>query len=171
MEELAGRGADVNAADNSGNTAVIFAAVYGHTEVVEALAGGNADVNAADDNGNTAVILAAGEGHTEVVEALAERGADVKVFDKVGFNAVMTAAGKGHTEVVEALVGRVQHVNRRLTCWTKGRKNSNRKHVIEKARYRHKGKSRYALCPLLLVSATQLANKTRPQKKKSRAGA
>ena len=46
VKAMAGHGADVNAADNSGNTAMMGAAGAGHTEVVKALAGHGADFNA-----------------------------------------------------------------------------------------------------------------------------
>ena len=70
VEALAGRGADVNATSNNGETAIMYAANQGHTAVVEALAGRGADVNAADNNGETAMMFAADQGHTDTVKAL-----------------------------------------------------------------------------------------------------
>ena len=47
VEALAGLGADVQAADAHGTTAIMFAAMHGHHATVEALAGLGADVQEA----------------------------------------------------------------------------------------------------------------------------
>jgi uncharacterized protein len=65
-------GADVNAANNTGITALMFAAYNGHKDTVEVLVKElNADVNAADNNGDTAVYYARCK-HHDIVEMLME---------------------------------------------------------------------------------------------------
>ena len=64
------------AAQNDGGTAVMPAAVGGHTATVKELAALGADVKAADNNGGTAVIYAALGGHTATVTELAALSAD-----------------------------------------------------------------------------------------------
>ena len=65
-------GVNVDAADERGRTALMWAARYGHTDTVNALAGThNANVEAADEDGWTALMHAAEEGHTDTVNALA----------------------------------------------------------------------------------------------------
>eukprot|EP01047_Picozoa_sp_COSAG01_P035922 COSAG01_NODE_2781_length_7087_cov_36.916428_9_plen_187_part_01 len=54
----------------AGYTALIWAALLGHTPVVEALLGAGADATVEDDDGNTALRYAAGNGRTPTVLAL-----------------------------------------------------------------------------------------------------
>ena len=102
-------GADVDAADQDGITALKFAALNGHLECVEALLQAGAAVNAADQDGTTALMCAALNGHEDCVKALIKAGADVHVdvvdvADGDGRTALKFAALNGHLECVEALL-------------------------------------------------------------------
>ena len=99
--------------DNYGWTALMHAALHGHTETVKAfLESGKctADALVVKDNNNyrTALMLAALKGHTETVKAFLESGkctADVLVVkDYDRCTALMNAALHGHTETVKALL-------------------------------------------------------------------
>jgi ankyrin repeat protein len=69
--------ADVNAREQRyGDTALMWAAVAGHVDVVRLLIEAGADVRAVDDEGVTALHLARANGHTEVAAALLAAGAD-----------------------------------------------------------------------------------------------
>jgi uncharacterized protein len=69
--------ADVNAREKRyGDTALMWAAVAGHVDVVRLLIEAGADVRAVDDEGVTALQLARANGHTEVANALLAAGAD-----------------------------------------------------------------------------------------------
>jgi ankyrin repeat protein len=69
--------ADVNAREQRyGDTALMWAAVAGHADVVRLLIEAGADVRAVDDEGVTALHLARANGHTEVAAALLAAGAD-----------------------------------------------------------------------------------------------
>jgi hypothetical protein len=85
-------GADVNAKDNDGETALMSACKKGHVKVVGWLVREsnelNVDVNAVDKNGNTALMLAAINGHVGVVQLLVTIGADVNAEDKNGNTAL-----------------------------------------------------------------------------------
>ena len=70
-------GADVNAKDLVGNTALSEASYGGHTEIVAMLLEKGADVNAKNNDGDTALILASEEGHTEIVKLLIRKGATI----------------------------------------------------------------------------------------------
>ena len=72
--------ADPNARDNwHAQTALIWAAAEGHTEVVRVLLEGGADVNAATQRGNTALHAATRRGWTDIIELLVEHGAALDV--------------------------------------------------------------------------------------------
>jgi len=69
--------ADVNAREHRyGDTALMWAAVAGHVDVVRLLIEAGADVRAVDDEGVTALQLARANGHTEVAAALLAAGAN-----------------------------------------------------------------------------------------------
>ena len=101
-------GADVNAKDKYGDTALIEA---GHLEVVKLLIENGADVNAKNEDGKTALMRASREGHLEVVKYLIENGADVNAKSNNGWTALMRASYNGHLEVVKYLIENGADVN------------------------------------------------------------
>ena len=70
MTLLLAGGADIEAKNNYGNTALILAARYGHDKVVTLLLAGGADIEDKNGSGDTALILAAYNGHDKVVTLL-----------------------------------------------------------------------------------------------------
>ena len=64
------KGADVNAKRIDGDTVLIWASKYGHTEIAAMLLAAGADVNTKNHNGWTALHLASQNGHTEIVKLL-----------------------------------------------------------------------------------------------------
>ncbi|CAK9040607.1 unnamed protein product [Durusdinium trenchii] len=97
-------GADKNAANQDGATALIKAAANGHLEVVRVLLEAGADKIAAKQDGAAALMIAAQNGHLEAVRALLEAGADKIAAKQDGAAALMIAAQNGHLEVVRALL-------------------------------------------------------------------
>lgn len=69
------RGAEPDAADGDGMTALMHAALLGNRELVDLMITHHADVNAMDNNGMTALMQAAWAGHEEVVDDLLVAGA------------------------------------------------------------------------------------------------
>ncbi|MBR0094451.1 MAG: ankyrin repeat domain-containing protein [Synergistaceae bacterium] len=89
-------GANVNARDSCGSTALICAAKKGYLEAVKALIEAGAHLSW------EALMLAAKNGHVEAVNALIRAGASLKNPD--GWTALMYAEEKGHAEVINALI-------------------------------------------------------------------
>ena len=100
-------GADVNAVDVDGNTALMDAANFGHLNVVKFLVEHGANVNAAATvegyTGYTALIYASERGHVNVVKYLIKHGANINAKKKNGDTALSLAENNGHTEVARIL--------------------------------------------------------------------
>ena len=79
MRELLRAGADINARDRHGQTALMMAAHRGSREMVEMLIGGGADLNVTAKFSLSALMLAITAGHVDVARALARAGADLRI--------------------------------------------------------------------------------------------
>ncbi len=90
----------MNEADETGRTALLWAAWRGRADVVRLLlARKGVEVNKSAADGATALMSASQQGHVEVVQLLLARQ-DVKVSqsDSDGFTALLVASQKGHVE-------------------------------------------------------------------------
>ena len=67
---LLGAGADIEAKESHGGTALMAAAWIGHLPAVETLLEAGADVNVRDNYGDTALRKAKKQGHKEIVKLL-----------------------------------------------------------------------------------------------------
>jgi ankyrin repeat protein len=86
-------GANVNAKDKYGATALMWAAGFSaNPEVISLLLGNGADVNAKDNYGYTALMSAANSGNPESISILLENGADINAKTYNGWTALMWAA-------------------------------------------------------------------------------
>jgi len=99
------KGANVNAKDKKGGTALMWAAsrYLPHPTIVQALLDKGADVNAKGKDGRTALMVAAMAGHPTTVQALLDKGANVNAKKNNGDTALALAGKKKHTKVVELL--------------------------------------------------------------------
>ncbi len=88
---LLARGADANARDREGATALMHAAFYARPEVVKALLAHDPDVNASSEVGATALMRSVANAAT--VTLLLDRGANVHAKAKSGTTALILAAG------------------------------------------------------------------------------
>lgn len=80
-------GADPNAADQEGQTALMKAAARGLKPTVKLLLDHHADVNKKDAQGRTALMHAAASRHSEAIPLLLESGADPTAHDNEGKSA------------------------------------------------------------------------------------
>ena len=104
FEKLFLAGADKNAADSAGNTALMYAVKGNQIEIVEYLIREGANVNARTNKGTTPLMFASYYGYEDVVKALISAGADVNLKDKGGHTELMNAAYQGHLDIVKVLV-------------------------------------------------------------------
>jgi len=107
------QGAQLDALDQCGLTALIWASAKGCLEDVQRLLARGAGVDARDGSGATALMWASVKGHSELVHVLLAQGARVNAGDKQGVTALMWASEHGHCEVVLALLAGGAEVNAR----------------------------------------------------------
>ena len=103
---------NVNARDNNGSSALIFAARNVNVDIVKCLIEANANVNGQDEDGDTALIRAAHNGHLEIVKYFIEADANVNGQGKDGLTALIRSARNGHMETVKYLIEADANVNK-----------------------------------------------------------
>ena len=101
VEEALRHGANINARNDFGWTALYLAALHQHADVVEVLLRHGANVNARNYEGKTALHEAASWGKANVAELLLKHGADPNARDKSGRTALDVAQQEGQSDVVE----------------------------------------------------------------------
>jgi len=93
---LLDKGADVNAKDNHGNTALMDAAWEGKPNMVLLLLEKGADINAKENYGNTALMNVATGSQTDMVKFLLDKGSDVNAKNNHGDTALMLIADESN---------------------------------------------------------------------------
>ena len=94
LSRVFANGAQVNARNKHGMTALMRAVYYGHARMVRALLDRGADPNLVRNDRFTALALAAFFGHTETIKILIEHGARTEVITRCGASAKMWAAAR-----------------------------------------------------------------------------
>lgn len=77
-------GADLNARNTDGNTALLRASCEGRTDLARALIDADALLDLQNNDGYTALILAKRRGNIDIVEILASAGADLSLRTQMG---------------------------------------------------------------------------------------
>ena len=104
VRELLRAGADVNAAQGDGMTALHWAAENGQLELADVLVFAGANLEAATRLGGfTPLMVASRAGHAGIVRLLADAGADLQATTETGETALHYAAWSGNPEIVLAL--------------------------------------------------------------------
>ena len=101
VRDLLAKGADVNAGDQAGRTALMVAA---NAAVAEALIAKGADVNAKNRGGLTALSFALMWNRIDVAQVLLDRGADPNAKGTVASQVLQEAAMRGQATLVRALL-------------------------------------------------------------------
>jgi len=101
-------GADPDARDGHGQTALMIAARSGHLAAVLVLLGAGADLDATAKYGLSATMLAVVNEHAEVARALARAGADLRLVGSgapgfAGKTAAALARDRGLVELARSL--------------------------------------------------------------------
>jgi len=111
IERLLKRGADVNAQQADGATALQWAAYRGDAKLAERLLKAGAKPDLANHDGATPLWLAAARGDAAVIEALLKGGADANEPLPLGRRPLMLAARSGSVDAVHALLEHGADVN------------------------------------------------------------
>src|SRR6266566_1946473 len=113
IRSLLDSGADVNAAQADGTTALHWAVYNDDAETAALLVKRRANVNAANRYGVPPLSLACTNGNADLVKLLLEAGADANASLQGGETVLMTAARAGNLEAVKALLARGANPNAR----------------------------------------------------------
>lgn len=96
---------NINALDQDGRTALMYASFNGYTDIVRFLLEHGADVDLSDYLGRTALLFASSGAFPETVKLLLDHNADPNIADKPEkYTPLMFAAAEGHLEVVKILI-------------------------------------------------------------------
>jgi ankyrin repeat protein len=97
--------------NNSGSTALMFAAHDGHANIVRMLIDADANVNHINNTGTTALMLAAHAGHANIVRMLIEAKANVNRTNNSGSTALLAATYGNQLECARELIAGKANIN------------------------------------------------------------
>ena len=115
VRRLLAAGANVDARDASGRTAVTAAAGNEHPAVVRVLVDAGADVDLQDDDRNNPLLLCGENGNVALLREVLRGRPNLRATNRYGGTALIPASDRGHAEMVRALLQTempIDHVNR-----------------------------------------------------------
>lgn len=101
IQELINSGADLNAQDRDGTTALMRCT---NKEMVRLLLDNGANINIQNTKGYTALHIAMLLKKTEIAKALIEAGADLSIQNQIGVRPINMAVSQGNMELVKFLL-------------------------------------------------------------------
>lgn len=107
VEELLAQGAEINAVDHRGYSALMLAAYSDSEEAVHLLLSHGADPNTADLGGNSVLMGVSFKGNLKLANWLIEAGADPSRKNSSGMTAYDFAVAFGRTEIAERLASHI----------------------------------------------------------------
>jgi len=102
---------NINARDDKGFTALIYASQLGYAEIVDRLLTAEVDINVQISEGSTALMRASKFNHIEIVQKLIAAGAHVNTQTNTGHTALMIASQFNHVEIVQMLIAAGATIN------------------------------------------------------------
>ncbi len=105
VTELLNAGANPNASDAEGYTALIYAAAYGYTDIMKILISKGAKINYMANDAN-AMFAAVKNDNPKAIQMLIDVGASVNCEDANGYSPLMLAAQEGYAKTVEFLISK-----------------------------------------------------------------
>ncbi len=106
------KGANVNARDEFGSTALLSAVYFDNNkEIIELLLNKGADVNAVNKWGNTPLTYASAYSNKEVIEFLIRKGADINTKNEKWETSLIIASEKNSYEVIRLLIEKGADLN------------------------------------------------------------
>ncbi len=118
VRRLVASGANVNAPQGDGMTALHWAAERGDLPLTDALIRAHANVNVSTlIDAYTPLLIAAKSGHADVVRELIKAGANVNAVAGTGATALHLAAQSGSVDAVAALLDKGADPNAKETLW------------------------------------------------------
>ena len=115
VREAITQGADLEARDGQGRTALLLATHGNNVDAARELIEAGADVNAKDALQDSAYLYAGARGLDEILAMTPAHGADLRSTNRYGGTALIPAAERGHVATVRMLLRAgvaVDHVNR-----------------------------------------------------------
>ncbi len=97
-------GVSLNAQNNIGYSALMWACIKGNTDIALTLVKAGANLDLQDQSGYSTLMWAIDKGHTDIVPNLLAYGSDLNLQDESDYNALMVAIIQGHADIALTLV-------------------------------------------------------------------
>ena len=114
VQQLLKEGANVDAQDARGRTALLAAVEGHHLESTKVLLEAGADVNIQDYKQDSPLLLAGAEGTVEIMKLILQAKPDFTLYNRFGGTSLIPAAERGHVDMVKLLLNTtvdIDHVN------------------------------------------------------------